>query len=365
MTLADRGRLRKILVLSRYDQNGASSRVRFYQFAPELEALGWQLEFSPLLGEDIVATIGRHRGLSDWAKIAAAYVRRIGAAFAAHHYDLVWIEKELLPFAPGLVEAVLRPRAVPYVVDYDDAIFHNYDAHRSGLVRRLFSRKLDWLLKGSALVTAGSRYLEEYATRHGAQRVVAVPSCVQISNYPKTAYPGGPELRLGWIGGVTTSPLLIGLLPVLQEAARRLPLRVVAIGAGNIALPGVPLEQHRWSLAEESLLLASCHAGVMPLHDSLFEKGKCAFKLVQYGAAGRPSVASPVGANCDVLTSETGRLADSAEEWLHAIEDCHANPRIWAEMGQAARRRCETNYSVEAVSVRLAGHFREILDRPN
>lgn len=365
MTQAEDGRLRKILILSRYDQSGASSRVRFYQFAPELEALGWQLEFSPLFGADIVATIGQGRGLSDWAKIGAAYVRRIQAAFAIRHYDLVWIEKELLPFAPGMVETVLRPRAMPYVIDYDDAIFHNYDDHRSGLVRRLFSKKLDGLLKGSALVTAGSRYLEEYATRHGAQRVVSVPSCVRILNYPQIAYPGGPELRLGWIGGVTTAPLLVRLLPVLQEAARRLPLRMVAIGAGNIALPGVPLEQHTWSLANEGSLLASCHAGVMPLQDSLFEKGKCAFKLVQYGAAGRPSIASPVGANRDVLTHETGRLADSAEEWLQAIEDCHANPQKWAEMGQAARRRCEKNYSVEAVSVRLAGQFRDILEGPN
>ena len=42
----------------------------------------------------------------------------------------------------------------PYVVEYDDAVFHQYDSHASGLVRRVLGRKHDRLMARAATVIA-------------------------------------------------------------------------------------------------------------------------------------------------------------------------------------------------------------------
>jgi hypothetical protein len=46
-----------------------------------------------------------------------------------------------LPFVPFWLEQGLMPSGVPYVVDYDDAVFHNYDLSGRALVRRLLGTR--------------------------------------------------------------------------------------------------------------------------------------------------------------------------------------------------------------------------------
>ena len=47
----------RLLVLSRYDQLGASSRLRFFQFLPYLTSRGFEVTVAPLLGDDYVASL--------------------------------------------------------------------------------------------------------------------------------------------------------------------------------------------------------------------------------------------------------------------------------------------------------------------
>jgi hypothetical protein len=55
--------------------------------------------------------------------------------------DVVWLEKELLPWFPRWCEVGLFPRGVPVVVDFDDAIFHQYDQHQFSWIRTLLGGK--------------------------------------------------------------------------------------------------------------------------------------------------------------------------------------------------------------------------------
>src|SRR5262245_17744095 len=64
-----------------------------------------------------------------------------------------------------------------------------------------------------------------------------------------------------------------------------------------------------------SALIATMHGGIMPLPQGAWEYGKSDYKLVQYMAASRPVVASPVGVNCDVMKEGVnGFLAITEEE---------------------------------------------------
>ncbi|MEJ7712383.1 MAG: hypothetical protein WKF84_21640 [Pyrinomonadaceae bacterium] len=49
-----------------------------------------------------------------------------------------------------------------------------------------------------------------------------------------------------------------------------------------------------WSPANEVDLVREMDVGLMPLADTEWERGKCAFKMLSYMAVGRPVVVSPV-----------------------------------------------------------------------
>jgi glycosyltransferase involved in cell wall biosynthesis len=64
----------------------------------------------------------------------------------------------------------------------------------------------------------------------------------------------------------------------------------------------------------------------MPLSDSQWDRYKSGYKLIQYMAAGRAVVASPVGSNLDIVKEgETGFFARSAREWYAALAKLRDN----------------------------------------
>src|SRR5690349_19080475 len=105
-----------VLVLTRYERLGASSRIRFLQFLPELERQGFTFEVRPLLDNAYVASLygGPKVGAGS---IVRAYWRRLAALRRRMKYDVIWLEKEALPWIPTFLE-VARLEGIPYVVDY-------------------------------------------------------------------------------------------------------------------------------------------------------------------------------------------------------------------------------------------------------
>jgi glycosyltransferase involved in cell wall biosynthesis len=77
---------------------------------------------------------------------------------------------------------------------------------------------------------------------------------------------------------------------------------------------------------------------VLPLPDSAFARDKCAFKLIQYMAAGLPVVASPVGAICEVVQdSANGFLAGTDEEWPSRLRQLIDAPGFRERLGANGR----------------------------
>ena len=99
---------------------------------------------------------------------------------------------------------------------------------------------------------------------------------------------------------------------------------------------------------------ASCR-----LHDTPWERGKCAYKLLQVMAAGKPVIASPVGANRQVVRhGVNGFLAETTEEWTDALRKLAADPELRRRMGEEARRTVEEQYSTAVIGRRLAAILR-------
>jgi glycosyltransferase involved in cell wall biosynthesis len=132
--------------------------------------------------------------------------------------------------------------------------------------------------------------------------------------------------------------------------------RVRLVGADRVPeeFPAGMVELRPWAEETEAHDILSFDVGIMPLDDTEWERGKCGYKLLQYMAAGRPVIASPVGVNSEIVEPDvTGILAGTPEEWRSALTRLRDDPALRARMGEAGRRRVEAAYSLDLAEPRL------------
>lgn len=340
----------RVLLLSRYGPLGSTSRLRFYQYLPYLEAHGVEVTVSPLLADAYVERL--YRGERQQAGfIFQAYFRRLKALLSSREFDLVWVEKEFLPFLPAFASLLMH---TPYVADYDDAAFHRYDLHPQLWVRILLGRKIAAVMRRAALVVAGNDYLADYARRNGAARVEILPTVVDTDRYVPAASPRS-DFRIGWIGAPVTVGYLSAIEPALRHVLDAFPdTEFRLIGARDPFSGRLPVTEISWTEATEVAELQNLDAGIMPLPDEPFERGKCGYKLIQYMGCGLPVVASPVGVNTTlVMSGVNGFLAESIPDWVAALSKLRADPGLRLRFGGAGRQIVADRYSLQAAAPRL------------
>lgn len=344
----------RVLVLTRYGNLGSSSRVRFYQYLPYLREHGIEITAAPLLDDDYIACLysGKKTGFTS---ILHAYAERFLWLMRVRKFDLIWLEKEILPWFPPVAEWLLNLFQIPYVVDYDDAVFHRYNQHPNRFIRFFLGRKIDHIMHMASLVVTGNEYLKEWAVRSGSRKVEILPSVVNVPRYEPGRGAGKSTFRIGWIGSPVTAPFLSVIDEALRQASKFPGVEIVLIGAGVAnPLPGIDVTLLPWNEGTEISLLAEFDVGLMPLPDGPFERGKCGYKLIQYMAAGIPVIASPVGVNNQiVIPGENGLLAGSTEEWVSAFHTFYDQPDKRIQMGAAGRKLAEKFYSLDVTAPRL------------
>lgn len=353
-----------VVYFTKYTRAGASSRYRSFQYLPALEAAGVGYSVSPLFDDAYLAHKYAH-GRAHRTAVLRAFARRLWAALAVPRASVVVVEYELLPYFPALLERWLAWRGCRMVVDYDDALFHQYDEHRNKWVRRLLGRKIATAMRLAHTVVAGNAYLADYARRAGAPRVEVIPTVIDLARYrAKDAASPSELFTIGWIGSPSTARYLRDIAPALAEVCRDGRARVRLVGSGPIELPGVPVEVIPWREDAEVDEIRRFDVGIMPLPDEPWARGKCGFKLIQYMACGLPVVASPVGVNAEIVEAETsGFLATTQREWVNALERLRAEPDLRQRMGEAGRRRVEARYCLGVTAPRVLALLRSVSGR--
>ena len=307
----------------------------------------------PLLGDEYIRALYLMKSQSVFS-IAMAYMNRVGAYVKSRSFDLLWIEKELFPWLPAWAEVLLDRRGIPYVVDYDDAIYHRYNLHRDPLIRALMGKNIDAVMQHAATVVVGNDYLAGHARQVGASKIEYLPTVVDIDRYP-ICEKKNQQFRIGWIGSPITAPYLGLIKDALDEVCKQTKACIVLIGAGDRdMLPGLEKESLPWNEDSEVANIQSCDVGIMPLPDEPFTRGKCGYKLIQYMAAGLPVVASPVGVNKTIVEQgKTGLLASSQEEWMQALVRLYHDVTMRNNMGRAGREKVEKEYNIQITAPRL------------
>jgi glycosyltransferase involved in cell wall biosynthesis len=345
----------RLTAFTRYGRKAASTRQRLLQYVPHLAAAGIEVDWHPLLSDEYVDNLASGRGFSRM-EVATAYLKRMRDLVSRQVGDAVWVYAELFPYLPGWFETLAFRAGKPVIYDFDDAFFHNYDAHPNALVRRILGGKFQPLLTGAAAACCGNSYLEDYAARF-CRRTMVLPTVVDTGLYLPVDRPGTSAPVIGWIGSPSTWSFMRPLLPLLAELAQSHGVRVKVIGAGKAAeehrFPG--LEIVDWHEDREIADVQSLDIGIMPLPDERWARGKSGYKLIQYMACGLPVVASPVGVNEEIVTDGVnGLLVRDVAEWRTALLSLIENTELRRRLGEAGRRRALDHYSLEVHAPRLA-----------
>jgi glycosyltransferase involved in cell wall biosynthesis len=109
------------------------------------------------------------------------------------------------------------------------------------------------------------------------------------------------------------------------------------------------VERRPWSEQATARSLAEADVGVMPLPDTPFTRGKCAYKLLQYGAAGLPVVGSPIGASSTVLAAAHAPQPRRLSDWTAALREVlSATDDQRRALGRAVRSVVDQGYTYAA-----------------
>lgn len=308
-----------IIYFTKYTNLGASSRLRSIQFFPLLEKEGFKITHEPLFSTTYLKALYNKKKIKNLI-IISCYIRRFFTLFTLKKYDLIVIEKELFPYLPALVEVLLNKLNIKYVVDYDDAIFHNYDLSNNPYLK-LINNKIDIVMRNSTYVFAGNSYLTKRAEDAGAKNITILPTVIDTAKYIVIDNKDKSRFTLGWIGSPSTYKYIEELIPTFKKLRENYPqFQVNIIGAKqqpeilNEFIHFIP-----WSEKSEVEEINKFDIGIMPLHHTPWELGKCSYKLIQYMGCAKPIIGSPVGMNNDVILENYNGIFVKNDDWYNAI----------------------------------------------
>lgn len=349
-----------VLCLALYGPLAASTRYRLSQYAPGLMRVGINLQIRHLLG-DVYLRRQFGGGALPIAVLLKSGLARFSDLLKQNDYDLVMLHCELFPLMPGWLERVLIRK--PYIYDFDDAFFLKYRVGRFSIASPLLGRKFDTVMAGAAAVTAGNQVLAAYAGQQNLNTQY-LPTVVDTDRYlARLSMRGSGVLTVGWIGSPSTANYLSELVVPLSTIGKEGPVRFIVIGGKAPCVPNVTVVQLAWDVNTELDLINSFDIGVMPLLDDDWARGKCAFKLIQYMACAVAVIASPVGANVDVINGECGLMASTSQDWIDAFRTLRDQPDKRRHLGQAGRARVVSHYSLHKNLPLLANIIQKTQER--
>jgi glycosyltransferase involved in cell wall biosynthesis len=361
----------RVLFVTQYGLQAASSRTRVFQYLPFLQEHGLDCRVLTVLpdrglgGSQVLVT---RSGVRKLIYYLWAFWRTVWTGmrlpWAARGCGLLFVQKVILP---PPVRWWLGRRCLPMVYDFDDAIFTTEVRRRHWLAawkERRNAAGLPAMLSMTALAVVENDYTGGYAARY-CPRVTTITGPIDTHGHrPGPERPPGERIVLGWIGSATTLPYLELVAEPLRRLATRFPdlvLRVV--GAARAVLPGIPVEAKPWRLEEEVADLQGFDVGLMPIPDDPWTRGKGGYKLLQYMAVGLPVVTSPVGVNQRIVADGvTGFWASDPGDWEDRLTRLIQDPDRRRAMGRAGRIAVERGYSLVVSQERLLAALRSVVE---
>jgi len=296
---------------------------RIHQYFPYLKKIGFEIEL--LTTKD-------------------KFTRVLNSAKSA---DVVYLQRVLLnPFKLS----ILRKYAKRLVYDFDDAVMYGTKGE-SSTRRSRFAK----IIKNADAVFCGNGFLCDEARKYREDGIHCVPTVVDTGEYPVKTHIDRTSFVVGWMGSSSTSRYLHDIKPLFESCIdnEKIGFTFVADKPPDIEIERIVFQ--KWEKDTEKTSLLGFDMGIMPVRDDVWSRGKCGLKLIQYMAAGLPSVTHPVGVACEMVEDGiNGFLREGLDGWKDVILELSRDVDLRKRMGRAARAYAEERFSLESWGPRVA-----------
>jgi glycosyltransferase involved in cell wall biosynthesis len=201
------------------------------------------------------------------------------------------------------------------------------------------------------------------------ERIAVIENGVDLERFPDHPLPPrGETIRIGTVANLRPVKNIDGLMRAAKRLLERHPnVRIEVAGEGEQRpeLERLHTELQlgsrfvlRGSLRDVPGFLASLDIAVLPSHSEGMSNA-----LLEFMAAGRPVVATDVGANAKLLDrGGCGLLVPPRDEdsLVAALSRLIENERIGSEMGRAGRKRVERDFSRGAMRAKFEDFYRQL-----
>lgn len=345
----------EILFLIPYPlDSAASQRFRFEQYLDVLKAQGFKVTIQSFLNTEnwrIFYMTGRsHQKI---IALVGGFFRRLCILPNLKSYDFIFVHREVTPVGPPFFEWVIAKLLRKKIIyDFDDAIWMPDNSRESAVLSFLkWRQKVRLICSWSHKVSCGNKYLGAFAERY-SNSVVINPTTIDTHSHisGKREAASRSLLYIGWTGTHSTLKYLQLIEPALRKLQNNFQhvwFVVIADRKPELTLPRVVFVP--WNKVTEVEDLRKIDIGVMPLHNSEWEEGKCGFKALQYMALEIPPVVSPVGVNKDIVENgKNGFFATTEEEWYNVLEILINDEALRVRIGSAGKKTVVSDFSIQS-----------------
>ncbi len=348
--------MKKMIIFTSQGMSDPASRLRGYNVAKALSEYGIASQiimntYLEVQGNIVKRILYRLRD----------FLGKIEKVAKSNKQTVVYIQRGIYSFSSNwslllcLISKFVFQKKVIY--DIDDALF-------------LFEpSSINHLLRFCDTVIVGGHNLLAYAKKYN-KRVYLMPTSVNLTNYLIHSNTAKQMINLGFVGSPTTTKHLKPLLEPLETLAKSYPIQLTIISAPSYSdyepfnslfeefkKRGIKINLVPWKLEDEFCQLKSIDIGLDPLMDEGWEtpyiskkewtKYKCGFKIINYMAAGIPTVASNISENIHIIQNgENGFLCDNTRDWIVNLRKLIKDEKSRINMSIKAKKSAEENYSL-------------------
>lgn len=357
--------MKDIIAFTKYSSKGPSSRYRTFQYIPYWQKNGYNVDVNILFNDDYVERLysGKSKKI---ISIINSYCKRIWKLMLLKNKgQIIWIEYELLPFVPPVLEKWLKWRKYKLILDFDDAIFHFYDKNPNIFISFILGNKILNLVRNVNHVVTGSPYLTENIKR--SQEIVSeIPTSIYYPTYDSKSSNSNDltnEFIICWIGSKSTSYNVLHIKKGLELFFEKYNAVIHLIGFDKKLEKELGQLNYKiidWNEKTEIDEIKKCTVGIMPLEYNDFNNGKCGFKLIQYMACGIPTISTPLVANKKINRNNKNLYASTETEWFEQLKSIYLNDKKFKEIGNNNKEIIREHYNTDKNYVKYLQIFESI-----
>ena len=271
----------------------------------------------------------------------------------ANKYDVIYMQRPMSTDSSknNFFEHLIVKLNPNLIFDFDDALFIQNKS------------KITNLISIAKICVCGNKYLYNFSKQYNPNTHV-IPTVVDTKRFIPKENSNKALITIGWTGTSGNyqffTDKIIDEINTILKTYSHVNFLFICDHKPDQRF-NFPYNFIYWDEKTEVEDLQNIDIGLMPLIDSPWSKGKCGFKLIQYGAIGIASIASDVGVNSDIVLDNKSGILIKDNTWETALTTLINNAPLREKMGENARQHIQKHYSLSANYLKLSSIIHSLI----